>query len=1599
MPLPVPFLPGAIPVTPGSGRIPLQQPGVPPRSGGIDWGAFLRRRLSEVTLAPLGPLAAPVLDQIMPPDTDPATGLPINPAVTDARAVGELMDRLGMGAGWRESTKFLDTDPNRNPIEQLGDRMGLLGALINTSGREIALPGAGAASAAAGFARASGLGPLASTLPGIGPLMGLLAVADPQSHLRALPLPGAGADGGDEATRARLRDYWAEGGAEEQIPGSRFAVEMLADPTNLIFTRTLANALGKAGASLAGGPLRNAAGASLEEMAQVLTRTLDAQDDLFKAVFGTGKEAVQAIPWINEFSKSGRLSEFTTTVGDVVGQLRRSRIFGGGADTDPLVALDLPEPHLPLDEIVMPSIIRVPGQMSREELTAQLASQVAKENANQRSAWATLRDSMPDPKAWAEANPKPDDLDQIGMIDLRLGNLSRETAAKLRALTGPETLPAAADIASHGAAQLDEMNLRLEQWEMYLAGQVKNNAMTADDAAAELLRQRTDHLSAVSDIHAAMDAGINRAAAFKYNQANQSWSAQMAAEFHQKLADAADYIDDLPRTLAQTRAEIMESMLARPRADNVWRYHPIVEAIQSGNAPVPLNRLYTAATAGAQGALDEAALKFTLLTAPSKAKVIAFAKANGYDRALASGQDFKDFIAEIQASRIPDETFLGQQAEQVQDMLEKARLDVFAERQQAGQDVLDELSAQGAPAEKVRNYLLTRFQGDLAERLLGREGVGRYEAFLTPERSEWFRNQGNARDFDQYLSQLVRDRARLYAAITRGSDTANLGKTNDEIMTILRDPREAVRFAEQYMSAGDVNDIRGIYEKWRRNPFPKLDDEADAVWDLVTDRLRRDKATQLGIKDNPTLRAISSLFGADQVLQEEALAQPGTLLTNLGGGTLLAALNGSDPVNILRNAVTNARKIFPAMSGRLSPDARRKALSELDYVPSGLRKEIYDAIGMEVPASLTQQTKGAIAVQTGRARDIGSGRIPGLGEPEVMTAIERVPIPLRAAWGGVEGAGIGSPGGPLGMLAGAVLGALYRTRADPEIKVVTSAFYNAVEGALRGTRVAEAWQEAIPYLEFRLGEILKEHIGGAKMPMMGERVSEAQQAIARGMSFREFLDLADQQPLKPPGNPMDAIREATRNGPLISADEVRRIAFQNGMSAQEAARAGQDWARVLQEVSDGAIDYANKTNFDYLKTSNLEEFLRGFVWFPTWPVKFAPLFAEMLSEHPEYLWSIVKFNDMSERVNKQADRPAGMAGYLGGGLLGTLLSNTMWGRAGYLGLNVTRAVAGQVEALADLDEGIGATPVEKALSVAKNFGLGLRPQLQIPLEILGVANESPFEVMRSNPMKAAIVHALLEGVNAFTPEWAGDIPTNVGTAEAPLFEARHLLRRALSPVTGATVTEPSVTGSETKDQMIRRRIVELAYEQNGQRPQGPYAQALNNPSASPAASQVWDYARRDVEHVIATQTILNNTLPARARYISKTEQALRGKANRAREESDAVRSELTQRKAAGQISPKEAADIERREGELIRRANPLADVMYNVTGGKIDTEQRARAEVLTFQNSIAHLPAITQRIMIRKFYAQRPDLARAMERYQPGAAQRYYMDVEQRSGR
>lgn len=1623
MPLPVPFLPGlALPVslTPRPSGAP---PPLTPSSGSVDWGAFLRRRVAEVALAPISPLAPGLLDRVVPPDTDPATGLPINPAVTDARALGMLMDRLGMGAGWKESTAFLDRDPTRahDPVARLGDSLGLLGALMGTSGREIAQPAAGSISRTR------------AALPGFEEMLpfgagAIVRAADPNPGA-ALARYRAAHEGRDPIhDRDALRGLWAESSPDEQAIGARFIVEMMLDPTNYIFTRSFANALGTAGSRIGGSVAKDAAGEGLEQIARILNMTQDAQDDLFSSAFKTlyNKDVpasdtvhrgfIQAIPWINELSPAGKLSEFSTMLGDFIGQVRRSRVPGSGADTDPLIDLALPDPTKALDEVDLPSISRVTGQRTRDELAKSLQAQAdtlnaatAADVAAQRKARADALKAITDKdarRAFNDANPRPEAPDKInvlGMIDKQMNDVSAAMATKLRSLSGPEALPAVADAASEGAAHLERVAGRLEQWEMYLATQVKNKAMSADDAAKDLVTRRLDALNETLDIHKAVDDAIERARAFNKNRAGQPGMAQLAADFHQQLADIAEQIDDFPRTLAQTREEIMGIMLGQPRSGNVWRYHPIVEAFNAGTSPVPFNRLYSAATSGAENALDEASLKFALLTAGSKARIVSFARANGYDQPLNGTEDFKKFIADIQASRIPDERFLGQQVEDTQMRRAQALLDVYAARQQSGQDVLDTLAAGGKGAEDVRNYLLTRLQGDLAERLLGRDADagtltgGRFEAFVPPQMAEWFRNQGSAFHFDRFLNQLVGDRSRMVNLIRRGNETAGQGMTDEQIIEMLRRPKEALQWTRDLMGADDANQLRGIYEKWRRNPFPRQEDEADAVWDLIADRLRRSKATDLGIKDNRVMRSLMSMFGFDQVLQEEALAQPGTLLTNLGGGTLLAALHGSDPVKILRNAVTNARLIAPAMNPRLSPVARREALSKIRYNPSSL-EDIYEGVGMEVPGSLTQQTKGAIAAQTGRTRGMETATATrGLGEKEFETAIETVHPIARAVWGGVEGANIGSAGGVPGMAAGALLGALYRVKADPEIKVVTNAFYNAVEGALRGTRVVEAWDMAEPYLAAKLEAILKEHLGGDAMPMMGHQVSEAQQALTKGVSFEEWLEMAERVPMKPEGNPLEAIREAMQDGPMISADEVRRIAFQHGLSAQDAAEAGKSWAAVLKEVSDGAITYSNKTNFDYLKTTNLEEFLRNFVWFPTWPVRFAPLFAEMIAEHPSYLWSIQKFNDMSERVNKQADRPAGMAGYLGGAGVGTLLSNTLWGRAGYLGLNLSRAVAGQVEALGDLDEGVGSTPQEKALNVVKNFGLGLKPQLQIPLEILGIASESPFEVMRSNPMKAAIAHAALEGINAFTPDWIGDVPTNVGTAEAPLFEARHMLRRALSPVTGAKTSEPSITGSETKDQMIRRRIVELAYEDNGERPQGPYQQALSNPGASREAQQVWEYARRDVEHVIATQTILNNTLPARARYISQTEQELRAKSNRAWEERQAIRSELTQRQAAGQLTPKEAADIERRENELVRRANPLADALYNVSGGSIDTEQRATAEYRTFTNSIRHLPAITQRIMIRKFLAERPDLARALERYQPGAAQQHYIGVQERS--
>jgi hypothetical protein len=1335
-----------------------------------------------------------------------------------------------------------------------------------------------------------------------------------------------------------------------------------------------------------------------------------------------------------------QLKRYAVDLADVIGSMRRPRMemtqdmIDRGIRVEPQVDVTLPNPW---DEITektrLPSIMRAPGQREPSEILSDIQESVIARQRALRATWDQGLKVAADKKAYRQANPQPPiyrEAKDTKQTDAQRASAARayltemETTAQSMAdatsnrilnqanAADATVIPGSTELMQHGASELDKAFLDMEQETVWIGRQLESGAFDPRRANDELMDSRARYLARIEDVHRVINETLDQAKQLEFPAARQASMVDptLLPWWRGEMNDIATTIAGYPATRSQAREAVEQYILdpanVPPAArTGMWSYAPVREAIEAGTAPQFMEDLWDAHKIDPK----VAAVNWKNSTGPAQQQLAAWANANGYAQPITTPAEFDTFMKTIENARTVDANILASGVDQLQDDLQTARVTANEFRAALARKVRTELEPNAALAdieEANREVMRANFSSNLAQRQLGRgaqggltEGV--FEAFLSPQQSQWFRANASARMMNDYLGELAGDKRKLYVAVEAANAKYKLGLTQDEIMARLRGrPKETIDFLNRYSDPDAANLADKIFKKWVLHPFPAADDEAMQTWNLIAARMLRDKRSALGIGKYIDRFDDMAIIGpllhgmklTDAALVEEMLASPATLMANLGGGIILSAMFSKGGVghamDVLRNAGENLRKV---MANVKPGSIDREGLAEIDYYPTTFQN-IHRELGIEPAANLTQQTRSALAVQSGTTRTTLAGRVPGLGEEEAATAIEQINPWLRGAGGALAGASMGAPFGPPGLLAGAILGGLHRVKFDPAYKTVMGALFNGVEGALRGTRSAERWIEMLPFLEAKMQKFITDAI--PSQTMRAPRVTPDQE-IAGRMSLEDFLKLADQQQIKPRGNPNDALDEAFENGRILPAHKLRDLLVRNGVGAEQAARVASDWSGLLYAARDEATTYANKTNFDYLDTSNLEEKARALFLFPIWAFRFPPLVAEYLAQHPQFVWAIMKLNEMDERNRKEANLPEGMHGYSGGAGLGSLMANMLYSRAGYFGANVPRGLFGNYAALGQADEIHADNPAGQAIQGIQNVvGLGLRPRWRIPLELLGALNESPFEMWRMHPIMESAATMGLTAFNALSPEGFPELPVQIGTAEAPLIEGRRFLREALSRVTGATTSAPSLTGSPLKDTMIRRRIVELAYEQNGQRPQGPYAQALNSPDATPEAKQIWNTAREDVEKVMAVQTLLNNATPVRWRYVGGAEQELRGQQEAVAEQRDHAQQILQQQVKAGLLTPDQATQLEYEAQRQALAQDPLGNVLYDLSGGTIDTQQRARAEFRAYQQRIMHLPQRSQYRLIREFLNERPDIARALNLQEPGAIESMYQEIQ-----
>jgi hypothetical protein len=444
-----------------------------------------------------------------------------------------------------------------------------------------------------------------------------------------------------------------------------------------------------------------------------------------------------------------------------------------------------------------------------------------------------------------------------------------------------------------------------------------------------------------------------------------------------------------------------------------------------------------------------------------------------------------------------------------------------------------------------------------------------------------------------------------------------------------------------------------------------------------------------------------------------------------------------------------------------------------------------------------------------------------------------------------------------------------------------------------------------------------------------------------------------------------AFREAKGH---VSPDVVEEIALRHGATAEEAARLRSAWDQEAQAGYQAGLNRSNSIHFDYSDVNKLVAGVRdtGILPFITWQTKALPKFATLLLQNPRFLIAIDGLNNLTDADADEAGLTSRYARLVKLGVLGDVLAQQVLGRADGTVLGAPLKALfpyGDVGREGTVPE--NANPLEKTLAALRPLGVSPGPIVSLPLMATGAISELPMDI---NP----------------TSRYLRPLSTQLTGREAdPELLTRRLMAAART-ATGAPV-EPTVTGDFLRDRSIRQRIAELAVEETGAPPAGPYLLAMDDP-----ASQIWLRARAQVDRQRMGENLLGATLPFRTKYLSDTEADVR----RVREATGVGPTESAERRAM----PATAAELAQAEAETRRKplkpgetlqervgtarwiaaenaaatVDPLAKTLNNLGGSQ--ALGRQYPEWQAFLRRARHMPPKRRGQMIAEYLGQRPAL-------------------------
>ncbi len=728
-------------------------------------------------------------------------------------------------------------------------------------------------------------------------------------------------------------------------------------------------------------------------------------------------------------------------------------------------------------------------------------------------------------------------------------------------------------------------------------------------------------------------------------------------------------------------------------------------------------------------------------------------------------------------------------------------------------------------------------QGKLSELQSLTEGLPSFFGKMSDERAGTLQNL--LPSFDRYAKFVDRDRNKVSRIIN------DIQKRAPGLS--VEDVQDSTHLLERVKNAAqpyEYNTLRNTLERWTKEGMDLLQDDELS---LVQHRIVMDKRNQLGIKgDGPIAGALRTPMRA---WAEQALLSPRYHLQNVASILGMGQLDGVGAGGIARNIGESLRNLGEEGVARY---------------PSVIRKALTDWEQPDTPRAIAD----SFASSLGEKPLVEGQRVAG-------SAMSKIPTAIR--FGG--GALAGSPAGPVGMAFGGLLGAFAPTLVEANKKLGSAIEFAARSTAWMTGKEQHVQKEMSGFLSWLAQEMrtVKPRVGEASTlarDIVPQSASTAVSGLEQGLVPAQTMAdggmplLAARTPARqgaktgeyipPPGRNAasqapkqqprvgyevphsskqiaDTLNEIRSTDGRIGASRLMRILSNHDVNMDVANQAVKRWQNILQQGDVTGEKLAAKINFDYAKTDNFEEMMRGIAPFIVWPKRAMPFFAQALAEHPGLILALAKYNDLSEQDTKSLPRQyQGMANT---GRLGETVARRIFGRQGKVFTNPIEMFMPFANIQEPSDKS-SSTLGGQARNLLGDVGLGLAPWVDIPATVAGVyGNRSMPRILRHSGLLQALTGTDVENA------WRG-----------PAANAQTMLTDSAAP-------------ADWFDYLIKRRILEKSVEETGKTQAPEYVRAIENKS-----SPIYQQAARDVKRQTAAGNTLGFVSPAQLRMLPATEE-------------------------------------------------------------------------------------------------------------------------------